>query len=157
MKFEEFKSEMEKLYAKYFNGSLIVVSKYSCFNKCVFVNMYLAKDKTEESGGYYDNDMLNVRLMIDKKDGKFDSEYNMDGEFTVEYNSKSYLTKPEIGYAAYGRVRLTARKYSGDAEKILKNTDKFLKKLHDSLIQTYKEGKIHKHHIELFEKRVKMA
>lgn len=157
MKFEEFKSKMEKLYAKYFNGSLIIVSKYSCFNKCVFVNMYLAKDKTEKSHGYLNNDMFNICLMIDKKDGKFDSDYNMDGEFTVEYHSKSYLTKPDNKFLVYSRVHLSTRKYSGDAEKILKNTDKFLKKLHDSLIQTYKQGKIHEHYIELFEKRVKMA
>lgn len=157
MKFEEFKSEMEKLYAKYFNGSLISVRKYSGFGKSIIVNMYLAKDKNEEISNYYENDMFRFCLWIDKKDGKFDSEYNMDGEFTVEYDSKAYLTKPEIDYIAYARVRLTARKYSGDAEKILKNTDKFLKKLHDSLIQTYKEGKIHEHYIELFEKRVKMA
>ena len=63
----------------------------------LWVQLYLAQDKSEEINGYFDNDMFSIILKIRE---------NGENDYTMEKLNSSYLIKPTSEYMAYGRRQL---------------------------------------------------
>lgn len=146
---KNFMENVEKTYHKYFPNSLASVYVYSGLGKHVSISCYLAKDKSEESHGYFENDMFGVGFMIDlTKDGKFPST------LVLESTKSSFLTKPESDYLAYGRKKVPFRKTKGDADKILKTLDKYFSVLKKSVKEELDNGNIHSNFIELLKSKI---
>jgi hypothetical protein len=146
---KNFMENVENTYHKYFPNSLASVCIFSGLGKHISISCYLAKDRSEELHGYFENDMFNVSFMIDlTKDGKFPST------LVLESTKSSFSTKPSSPYLAYGYKKVPFRKTKGDAEKILKTLDKYFSVLKKSVKEELDNDNIHNLHIDLVKSKI---
>jgi hypothetical protein len=152
MKTKELIAAIENTYNKHFPYSKISV-KFSTFYPSISIKCFLAGDKNENSGGYWDNDILYVGFMISGENFKeFPKNTTLDSELGIialENNAKSYHVKPDNQYMVYGRKELTFRKIQGNPEKILKSLDVFFERMKSSLQDDLNNDRIHKNHVNL--------
>lgn len=162
MNVSQFREEAKQVYAKYFDGSrLIVESTHGIFRNIV-VSCYLVKDQSEAINGISQNDMFSIRFSITNNGNEFDREEYKKGEemeltdtLTLESWAKEYTTKPVGPYCVYGSQDVVFRKTTGNAQHILKTLDKFFQRLNTQLHFDIQTGMIHKNHIELLTRRLK--
>ena len=65
----EFIEKLENIYYKYFPKSKIEISKRTLLGETsIYIDCYLAKDKSEVAHGIMDNDMLHVSLEVNEPD-----------------------------------------------------------------------------------------
>ena len=108
MNIEKFKSEIEKTYKSHFpNSKVSVMSKSRLYNS-IYIQCFLAGDKTENQGNYWDNDMMYIIFEIDSN-GKelpenFESE--LPNELTFTSDRRWYYIKPDNKYNAYKSERI---------------------------------------------------
>ncbi len=154
----EFCSNLESIYNKHFPQSKAFAKFDSRLYSSIYVNLFLAGSKEENSGSYWDNDMLHITFRIVTPSGEFPKDVTLDSELPeiilIENVHKSYWLKPEDKYSAYGRRKLSFRKAEGNAEKILKVFEKFCIALKKSLIEDLQNDLIHNNHKELLTKKL---
>lgn len=154
----EFCTKLESIYNKHFPQSKAFAKFDSRFYSSIFVNLFLAGSREENSGNYWDNDMLHVTFRIVTPLGEFPKDITIDSELPevilIENIDKSYWLKPENHYMAYGRRKLSFRKAEGNAEKILQVFEKFCIALKNSLIEDLQNDLIHSNHKELLTKKL---
>ena len=138
-------SKLELAYKEVFKNSKIALSRSDLAKNVLWVQLYLAQDKSEEINGYFDNDMFSITLKIRE---------NGENDYTMEKLNSSYLTKPTSEYMAYGRRQLAFRKTQGDENKIITTFKKYVENLHNALIEDLKQGNIPENHITLLEKKI---
>lgn len=112
----------------------------------LWVQLYLAQDKSEEINGYFDNDMFSIILKIRE---------NGENDYTMEKLNSSYLIKPTSEYMAYGRRQLAFRKTQGNEDKIITTFKKYVGNLHKALLEDLEQGNIHENHLELVKEKIK--
>jgi hypothetical protein len=153
MKTKELIAEIENAYSRYFPNSKIFVNFSTNLYPSIYITCFLAKDKSENSGGYWDNDILNVRFMIGGENFReFSKDITLDSELsiiTLENQSKNYHIKPDNKYMVYSGKDLSFRKVQGNADKILKSLKTFFEKMKLSLQDDLNNDKIHDHHVNL--------
>ena len=149
MKTQEFINQIESNYSKYFNGLCKVKLSHNLYSD-ITVHCFLARDKTELSGGYYENDMLSIQFSITEVGKQLPKDLTLESELPsqlqMKIDQKSYYITPQEKYLAYSRVTLPFRKTKGTSEKLIKIIDNNFKKLHDSI--TENKNLIHKNFIE---------
>lgn len=154
----EFLQNVEKTYYKYFPVSKCYVKLSKNLYCNIDITCFLASNKEELSGGYWDNDMFSIRFSIDTDKGQFNRDITENSELPenlkLESNQNSYLLKPNISYMAYGRKGISFRKTKGNAEKIINVLDKFFSKMHDELEQDIEANLIHDDHIKLLKEKM---
>ena len=154
----EFCTKLESIYNKHFPQSKAFAKFDSRFYSSIYVNCFLAGAKEENSGSYWDNDMLHVTFRIVTPSGEFPknvtAESDMGENLLIENINKSYFLKPENRYMAYGSRKLSFRKAEGNAEKILQVFEKFCTALKKSLIEDLQNDLIHSNHKELLTKKL---
>ncbi len=151
MTFENFKNEVTNNYHKYFTDSQIMINQVRVLNITnIDIRCFLSKDETECSGRIRLNDMFSISLTISLPDLCEELPENL----TLEYNYKSYLTKPTDEYCVYGRRHLRTRKTKGMPEKIIKDIDKFFNNLHSCLLEDINNNNIHEKHITLLNQKI---
>ena len=64
MTFAELKEGIEKAYAKYFPKSKCAVTLSRMIGYAIFVECYVAGDKSECPNGYWDNDMMHISFNV---------------------------------------------------------------------------------------------
>jgi hypothetical protein len=158
MKTSELIVAIENTYSKHFPNSKIFVKFSTNLYSSISVRCFLAGDKNENSGGYWDNDILNVIFMISSENFKeFPKGVTLDSELGIigiENNGKSYNTKPDNQYMAFGRKELSFRRVQGNTEKIIKVLNTFFEKMKTSLQDDLKQDRIHKDHIDLVKNKL---
>lgn len=165
----EFLDEAKRIYNEYFpNSECIAVNRKVMGMEYIQITWLLSSDVSECISNIRDNDMFFISFNIDIKDttesGRLydvairdNSSTNdrlMPPMITMEVMRKSYLTKPDISYMAYGRRELPFRKTKGTPEKILATLEKYAKKLHDQLVEDMNNDVIHDHHIDLLKSKI---
>lgn len=152
MNTKNFMREIEKTYNKHFPLSKCFVN-YSGFYRSISVSPVLAGNRDEVSNGIWENDILNIRFLIDNNGNEFGNdvfEGDLPETITLECDGKSYMIKPDNQYMAYGRRKLSFRKVQGNAEKIIFALDKFFASLKKSLSEDLNADNIHdKKHLEI--------
>lgn len=139
-------SKLELVYKEVFKNSKIVLSRSDLAKNVLWVQLYLAQDKSEEINGYFDNDMFSIIFKIRE---------NGENDYTMEKLNSSYLTKPTSEYMAYGRRQLAFRKTQGDEDKIITTFKKYVGNLHKALLEDLEQGNIHENHLELVKEKIK--
>lgn len=140
-------SKLELAYKEVFKNSKIAIMKNSFSgDNVLWVQLYLAQDKSEEINGYFDNDMFSIIFKIRE---------NGENDYTMEKLNSSYLTKPTSEYMAYGRRQLAFRKTQGDEDKIITTFKKYVGNLHKALLEDLEQGNIHENHLELVKEKIK--
>ena len=139
-------NKLELAYKEIFKNSKIVITKNSFSgDNVLWVQLYLAQNKSEEINGYFDNDMLSITLKIRE---------NGENDYTMEKLNSSYLIKPTSKYMAYGRRQLAFRKTQGNEDKIITTFKKYVDNLHNALVEDLKQGNIHENHITLLTQKI---
>ena len=138
-------SKLELAYKEVFKDSKIVLSRSDLAKNVLWVQLYLAQDKSEEINGYFDNDMFSITLKIRE---------NGENDYTMEKLNSSYLTKPTNEYMAYGRRQLAFRKTQGNEDKIITTFQKYVENLHKALLEDLEQGNIHENHITLLTQKI---
>jgi len=156
MKTSEFKTKVTELYNKYFPKSLCAVKVSSDLYRSMWIDCYLAKDRSEFPNGIDLNDMFNISFRIEAGENKELSKacVKEDGvlpeTILITNRSNSYAIKPPAGsYLCYYRTNIQFRKTTGSAEKVLETLEKFFTKMKSSLEFDLKADKIHKNHLDL--------
>lgn len=139
-------NKLELAYKEVFKNSKIVLSRSDLAKNVLWVQLYLAQDKSEEINGYFDNDMFNIILKIRE---------NGENDYTMEKLNSSYLIKPTSEYMAYGRRQLAFRKTQGNEDKIITTFKKYVGNLHKALLEDLEQGNIHENHLELVKEKIK--
>lgn len=139
-------NKLELAYKEVFKNSKITLSRSDLAKNVLWVQLYLAKDKSEEINGYFDNDMFSITLKITE---------NGEDNYTMEKLNSSYLIKPTNEYMVYGRRRLPFRKTRGDEDKIITTFKKYVGNLYKALLEDLEQGNIHENHLELVKEKLK--
>lgn len=158
MRTNEFTAEIEQAYKKYFPDSHIRARFDSNLYGNIWVNCFLVSDKSELSGGYWENDILHIRFRIQTTTGEFSKDITKESQLPdnlmLEVIDKSYFIKPASRMMAYGRRDMSWRKTKGDAAKILNYLDKCFSQLRESLVNDLTQGMIEskEHHATAIKK-----
>ena len=139
-------NKLTEIYKGIFKNSKIALSRSDLAKNVLWVQLYLAQDKSEEINGYFDNDIFGITLKIRE---------NGENDYTMEKLNSSYLIKPISEYMAYGRRRLPFRKTRGDEDKIITTFKKYVGNLHKALLEDLEQGNIHENHLELVKEKLK--
>lgn len=154
----DFLNEVKETYSNYFTDSKCDTRLITNLYNSIFINCYLANNKSECINGYFENDMFNVMFTIDTENGAFGKDIDLDSELPsnlkLEAKYKSYYIKPENEYLAYSSRKLNFRKTKGDYKKIINSLDKFFDRLSEELKTDLANDKIHSNHIDLLKEKL---
>jgi hypothetical protein len=158
MKLSELESQITDAYHKYFPTSRIYVNYSDKFGATITIGAYIAGDKSENSGKYWDNDVLSLTFSIHGESGQqLPKGLTADSELpTLEltkYHAHYFIT-PENKNLCYESRSLSFRKVSGEAEKIVIYLDKFFAKFHAQILGDYIAGRIHSNHLAVVKSHV---
>ena len=161
MNVAQFKDELKKVYAKYFNGSALRIESTHGIYRNIVIQCFLIKDSTEAINRIAMNDMFRISFSITHNGNEFSrDEYIKNNEMTLpedlrmEKYANSYFIKPESHYYAYSQKSIAYRQTQGNARKIIDTFEKFIQKLSKQLHDDLENGLIHDNHIELLKKRL---
>ena len=152
MKFGEFKEAVKAAYAKRFPQSACEVKIFKCLGRSLYIDCYLAGDKSEFLYGYAANDMFAVGMSINLPDD-FGDDDDLPEKLVLEWNNSDIKAKPE-SWLAYDAVRIPYRKTTGDAKKIIKTADKYFQRLYEATVKLFEEGKIHDNFADLAARKI---
>ena len=162
MNVAQFKDELKKVYAKYFEGSAITINNKSGLFRSITISCYLIKDQSEAINQITQNDMFRIRFNITQTGDEFQrDEYLkrddmiLPGVLRIEKWSNDYTIKPQSKYLVYSSKDVYFRQTQGNAQKIIDTFEKFIQKLNKQLHDDIKNDLIHDNHIELLKLRLK--
>lgn len=140
-------SKLELAYKEVFKNSKIAITKNSFSgNNVLWVQLYLAKNESEEINGYFDNDILGIIFKITK---------TAENNYIIENIQNRYLVKPTNKYLAYESKKVAFRKTQGNEDKIITAFKKYVENLHKALLEDLEQGNIHENHLELVKEKLK--
>lgn len=159
MTVQDFMSKIEDTYHKYFpNSACFARFKMFLGKPYIAIHCFFAKDQSELSGGYWENDMINISFNINlPKDIESTDDYMPDSVVLETMRGTSFLTKPykpEDKYCAYGTTKVPFRKTTGTPTKIIASFDKFSKKLYDTIVSEYNADHLDSKHAELAKNKI---
>lgn len=158
MNFKELKKEIEKSYESYFINSKCAVQLSTSLYPSISITCFLANDKSENSGNYWDNDMFSIAFSIDTITGELPKDTTEESELSnnlrLKVWRKSYLIKPENRNMCYNRTKLSFRQAKGDTTKIVKSLDKFFARLKESILKDLESNLIHDNYIDIVKRKV---
>lgn len=141
MKFNEFKEKIEEIYKEKFDQSLVECNVYRCLGKSITIDFVMAGSREECASGYFDNDMLNGCFMIHLPDG-WTEEDDLPEKMTMAALKGYIRIKPEQKYLYCGCRKLPYRKTTGNAEKLIAAFGKFVDRLHEAVVEEYKNNNL---------------
>ena len=159
----EFKENVKNVYNKYFEGSHVDVSmNQNSIYKSIYITFSLANNINECINNIAMNDMFSITFQLEHNDDEFNrDEFQKLGymilpeNLTLEKKRAFYRIKPQEKYLAYSSKNITFRKTKGNAQKIITSLERFLKKLHDQLLEDLKNNLVHDNFIDLVNLRLK--
>ena len=154
MKFAEFKEDIKSVYTGKFPRSTCKVIPFKCIGNSLYIDCYLAGDIHECSHGIAGNDMFKISLCVNLPDNfNFETD-ELPEILTMEAKSNCYIIKPESRYMYCDMKKVSYRKSSGNAEKLVKVFEKFVDRLYNSVIEDMNNGNIHENHIKLLKQKI---
>lgn len=141
MKFEQFRSDMKAAYAEKFDKSLCDVKVCSGLGKSIMVICHLAADSGECISGIAQNDMIQVMLDIDlPRDWENGDE--LPDNMTMKAIRHSIKTKPAEEYLYCDYKKISFRKVTGGAEKLITSFEKFVDRLYKAVMEEYENNNL---------------
>lgn len=144
MNIKELKKAIEQTYIKYFPKSKICIQLYTSLGTCIFINSFLAKTSEEEANNYFENDMFHIAFSMPLYFNVKSEDDELPSNLMLINNKKSYVIKPADNIYYCNLRKISFRKTTGNAEKIISALDKFFKKLKDQILKDIKADNIHK-------------
>lgn len=147
---DAFLEEVERLYHRYFPRSKIDANVVSILGLRIYIDCYLAGDKSEVPYGIWRNDMFQVSLYIDlTRDRQFYDPIVLEG-------SESWVkARSESRYHSFDMLKVPFRKTKGDTRKILQALDKYFARLKGTLVRLDDEGLVREEDQSLVDKKLR--
>ena len=153
---------IENNYKKHFPKSMISIDYSTGLYNNIRIKCYLAGNKAENSGSYWENDMLSIGFSIETKTGAFSKDTTINSnienmELVLKVSSKSYYIKPIKNiYQCFEQKKLQFRKIKGNNNKILKKLDVYFETLKATLKEDLKNNIIHENYKELLKEKMEV-
>lgn len=154
MKFKEFQDRIMTAYTAKFPKSLCTCALISGFGKYIIIDCYLGAGDDEFPHRIAENDAISVKLNIDLPRGwKHDDE--LPDTMTLEAIRNSIKHKPpqDESYFYCKYTKVSFRKTTGDAEKIIKAFTRFVDRLHKEISEQYANDNLLPDDMELFARK----
>lgn len=136
MKFAKFKTEIEKVFAEKFGKSYCGCKIYKCLGKSVTIDCHLAENTSECPHGISGNDMMRVSFAIRLPDGWNEGD-ELPENMTMEAWNNNIKVKPANSYLYCDSKKVTYRKTSGNAEKLVATFGKYVERLYSLVKAEY--------------------
>lgn len=153
MTFAELKEGIEKAYAKYFPKSKCAVTLSRIIGYAIFVECYVAGDKSECPNGYWDNDMMKIRYFIDLPSNYDEKSGILPEMLEVEVKGAIINKKSDDRMYAYQFEKVGLRKFKGSPDQIVKKFDASFKKVKATFDKIKDEDRIPDNYKELVAKK----
>jgi len=154
MKQGDFINEVKKAYNDVFQHSAVSISR-GCLTDDIFIQCYLAKDKTEFHHGISQNDMLSIRFLIEGLEEEIDKKSeHLPEKIVLIVHDKTFRIKPTKEYYAFSRKSISFRKTKGTPEKIIKTLERYFRMLKSELQKSIEADEIHESFIDLLTKKL---
>ena len=140
MTIKEFLGAVKKIYADHFPDSQCQAKLAKNLGRAIFIDFYLAKDSSEVSHGYAQNDMFKCGFVI-HLDDNVETDSPMP-DATLEAMSSVIATKPSNKWLAYDATKVPFRKTTGNAKKLLSTIEKYVQKLANTIHTEYENDNI---------------
>lgn len=154
MKYREFENEIKAAYAAKFNKSICLCVLNTTLGGYISIDCYLAGNTDEFPHRIAENDAISVKLNIDLPQGwKHDDE--LPKIMTLEALKNSIKHKPpkEEDYFYCKYTKVSFRKTTGDAEKIIKVFKKFVDRLYNAISEQYDNNNLLPDDMKLFKNK----
>lgn len=154
MKFKEFQDRIMAVYAAKFPKSLCVCTINKSLGGYISIDCYLGAGSDEFPHRIAENDAISVKLNIDLPRGwKHDDE--LPDTMTLEAIRNSIKHKPpqDESYFYCKYTKVSFRKTTGDAEKIIKTFTRFVDRLHKEISEQYANDNLLPDDMELFARK----
>lgn len=154
MKFKEFQDGIITAYAAKFPKSLCTCTLIEGFGKYIFIDCYLGAGVDEFPHRIKENDAINVKLNIDLPRG-WEHDDELPDTMTLEAIRNSIKHKPpqDESYFYCKYTKVSFRKTTGDAEKIIKAFARFVDRLHKKISEQYANDNLLPDDMELFARK----
>ncbi len=154
MTFMEFRNKIIEIYHNKFPNSLCSVRLMKMLGRAIVIDCFLANDKSELSGGYWENDMFKICFWIHNMPKDFEVNDTMPDMMTLTNSSSHMLITPPDRYLAFGSVKIPFRKTTGDANKIISAFKKYVDKLYDTVNQQIANSQIHSSYTKIVDAKI---
>ena len=154
MKFKEFQDKIMTAYAAKFPKSLCTCTLIEGFGKYIFIDCYLGAGVDEFPHRIKENDAINVKLNIDLPHG-WEHDDELPDTMTLEAIRNSVKHKPpqDESYFYCKYTKVSFRKTTGDAEKIIRAFTRFVDRLHKEISEQYANDNLLPDDMELFARK----
>ena len=151
MKYKEFENEIKAVYAAKFPKSLCTCTLIKGFGKYIFIDCYLGAGDDEFPHRIAENDAIYTKLTIDLP-RNWTEETELPETMTLEAIRNSIKHKPpqDESYLYCKYTKVSFRKTTGDAEKIIKAFTRFVDRLHNEISEQYANDNLLPGDMELF-------
>ena len=139
MKFAEFKQQIEAAYKAAFGKSFVACKVYRCLGTSLTIDCLMAENERECPNNIAGNDMIRASFMIHMPSG-WTAEDDLPENMTMTAIKSSIKTKPaeSIYYCDYRKI--SYRKTTGNAEKLIAAFGKYVDRLHGAIVEEYKNN-----------------
>lgn len=155
MKYKEFENEIKAVYAAKFPKSLCTCTPIKGFDRrtpgYVIIKCFLGAGVDEFPHRISENDAISVMFNIDLSRG-WTLESDMPDTMTLEAIKNAVKHKPpeDKSYYYCDYTRVSFRKSTGNAEKIIKAFERFVDRLHKEISAQYANDNLLPGDMELF-------
>ena len=154
MKYKEFQDRIMTAYAAKFPKSLCTCTLIEGFGKYIFIDCYLGAGVDEFPHRIKENYAINVKLNIDLPRGwEHDDELPDKMTFEAIRNSIKHKPPQNESYLYCKYTKVSFRKTTGDAEKIIKAFTRFVDRLHNEISEQYANDNLLPDDMELFARK----
>jgi hypothetical protein len=154
MKYSEFAEKLTEIYNGKFTESKLYIKPWNQFGKSISIVPSLAGNIDECINRIAGNDMFHIKFDIELPENfNFESD-DLPENMVLKNLANSYLIIPENKYLCYGRRKISYRKTTGTAEKLLEAFGKFTDKLYQSIIDDRAAGNIHENYIDIVNRKI---
>lgn len=152
MTISEFLDRVKEIYSDHFPDSACSAKLVKILGKSIFIDFYLAKDKTEVANSIWQNDVFKCSFSIYLEGNPELDDPMPFAELTC--SSSCIKTKPEQRYLYCDLVKVPFRKVKGGANKLLAAIEKYVQKLADTFHSLYDSDMIHPDDKELVDSKI---
>ncbi len=158
MKYNEFENEIKAVYAAKFPKSLCTCEPIKGFDRrtpgYVIIKCFLGAGVDEFPHRISENDAISVMFNIDLSRG-WTLESDMPDTMILEAIRNSIKHKPpqDESYLYCKYTKVSFRKTTGDAEKIIKAFTRFVDRLHNEISEQYANDNLLPGDMELFARK----
>lgn len=148
MKFEQFKTEIEKLFAEKFGKSYCGCKIYKCLGNSITIDCRLAENTSECPHNIASNDMMKICFAIVLPDGWNEAD-ELPENLTMEAWDNNIKVKPTNDYLYCESKKVSYRKTSGTAKKLIAAFGKFVDRLYTLIKEEYQAENLLDYDMEL--------